>query len=73
MFNIPETRDAECFAKAIKRGEETFTLVQRDPTAPDTIRHWAKLNEATASASKIKQALDTADKWDQYDKHRWAD
>jgi hypothetical protein len=63
MFNIPETPDAQCFTKAVNRGEQTFTLVEHDSTAPGTILDWINRNFATASAEKLRTAFATALRW----------
>jgi hypothetical protein len=52
--------DAECFRKATERGEQTFTLVEHDPTAPKTILHWIKLNWDTAPIEKLRDAFEDA-------------
>ena len=58
MFNIPENPDTECLAKAIKRGQRTFTVVEQDQTAVKTIAYWIFLNIETCPAAKLRKALD---------------
>ena len=52
--------DSSCFSRARQRGEQTFTLVERDLTAPATIIEWIKLNLATAPPEKLIDALKDA-------------
>jgi hypothetical protein len=52
--------DAECHSKAIARGEQTFTLVEHDPTSPLTILEWIKLNWYTAPIGKLRDAFEDA-------------
>lgn len=53
-------QDGECFRKARERGEQTFTLVEHDPTAPYTILEWIRLNWATAPDAKLRDAFEDA-------------
>lgn len=52
--------DNKCYDKARARGEQTFTLIERDPTAPRTILRWIELNWDTASISKLRDAFEDA-------------
>lgn len=53
-------RDAECFRKAEQRGELTFTVVERDPTAAKTILFWIMENLDSAPAEKLRDAFEGA-------------
>ena len=52
--------DAECYAKAIERGDKTFTLVGQDLSSPRVICEWIKENIETAPKRKLEDALDRA-------------
>jgi hypothetical protein len=49
--------DSNCYNRARQRGEQTFTLVERDFTSPYVIVEWIKLNLATAPPEKLLDAL----------------
>lgn len=49
--------DAGCYARAKKRGQQTFTLVAQDVTAPAVICEWIKNNIDTAPPAKLIDAL----------------
>jgi len=53
-------RDNECHAKAVARGQQTFTLVGQDLSSPKVICEWIKENIETASREKLVEALLTA-------------
>lgn len=52
--------DADCYQKARLRGEQTFTLVERDITSPRTIAFWIMENINDASPNKLRDALEDA-------------
>lgn len=52
--------DSECYAKARERGQQTFTLVEQDVTAPKCILEWIRLNWDTAPISKLRDAFEDA-------------
>ncbi len=52
--------DADCFQKARERGEQTFTLVERDITSPRTIAFWIMENIDHASPEKLRDAMNDA-------------
>lgn len=52
--------DNECFQKARSRGQQTFTLVEQDISAPTVIAEWIKQNIETAPAGKLIDALQGA-------------
>lgn len=52
--------DAECFARAKSRGQLTFTVVEQDISAPETICYWIGRNILTAPPEKLRLALDRA-------------
>jgi hypothetical protein len=60
MFQVPECKDSECYAKAVARGDETFTLVGQDRSAPRTIAYWILENIETAPEQKLVDALHDA-------------
>ncbi len=49
--------DAVVFQKAQSRGQQTFTLVAQDYSAPLVIMEWIKLNVMTAPPEKLVDAL----------------
>jgi hypothetical protein len=57
---VAKKMDHQCFEKAAKRGEQTFTLVEHDPTAPRTILRWIELNWETAPVAKLRDAFEDA-------------
>jgi hypothetical protein len=52
--------DHECFEKARRRGDFTFTLVGQDQSSPAVIIEWIKQNIETAPAEKLRCALEDA-------------
>lgn len=50
--------DTNCHAKAKKRGQQTFTLVEQDASAVKTIAHWIYLNIETCPSEKLRKALE---------------
>jgi hypothetical protein len=52
--------DADCYAKAVKRGDYTFTLVGQDKSAPRVICEWISQNIETAPPEKLREALEKA-------------
>lgn len=53
-------QDSDCYKKARRRGQLTFTLVEQDFTSPSVICEWIKQNIETCPAHKLVQALDEA-------------
>jgi hypothetical protein len=61
MLQVSENdRDSVIHANAKRRGEKTFTLIERDPTTVETIAYWILKNIQTASPEKLHNALDIA-------------
>ncbi len=52
-------RDTNIHARAKQRGQRTFTLVEQDASAVETIAEWIKLNIRTAPGPKLHDALET--------------
>ena len=50
--------DTNCHAKAKRRGQQTFTLVEQDASAVKTIAHWIYLNIETSPEAKLRKALE---------------
>jgi len=50
--------DTECQRKAVERGQMTFTIVEQDKTAPETILAWIFFNLHTAPAEKLRDAFE---------------
>lgn len=57
VYQIPEDEDGKCYAKAVKRGDRTFTLVGQDKSSPRTIAFWILENIETAPDEKLYKAL----------------
>jgi hypothetical protein len=57
---LAKKMDSACFEKARKHGEQTFTVVEHDPTAPLTILKWIELNWYTAPVAKLRDAFEDA-------------
>jgi len=55
-----QEHDNTCYAKAVARGERTFTLREQDQTASKVILHWIMENWATAPTSKLQDAFEDA-------------
>lgn len=53
-------RDNKCFEKAQGAGETTFTVRERDYSAPQTILAWIGLNFNTAPREKLLDAFERA-------------
>lgn len=49
-----------CYEKAVSTGQKSFTLIEQDYSAPETICEWIKLNINAAPAEKLREALDIA-------------
>lgn len=52
--------DKDCYDKAVARGQQTFTVVEQDITAPMVILRWIELNWETAPISKLRDAFEDA-------------
>lgn len=65
--------DTNCHAKAKKRGQQTFTLVEQDVTTVKTIAHWIYLNIETCPAEKLRLALEDCIKMRQFAGRKHAD
>lgn len=50
--------DNVCMQKAKARRQMTFTVVEQDRTAPETVCEWIKLNCRTAPPAKLYEALE---------------
>lgn len=57
---LAKKMDNQCYQKALARGEQTFTVVEHDPTAALTILEWIKLNWKTAPVPKLRDAFEDA-------------
>jgi hypothetical protein len=58
MAQYDERLDDACHARAVKRGQARFTVVEQDRSAPATVCEWIKQNIETAPASKLREALE---------------
>lgn len=59
MFQLSENdQDTAIHARAKKRGQETFTVVEQDITAVQTIAYWIMLNIEQAPEAKLRDALE---------------
>jgi len=56
-IDLPLDSDELVQKKAKERGDQTFTLVGRDPTSPKTIGFWILENIETAPEEKLSGAL----------------
>lgn len=60
MYQLSEEdHDTQYHARAKRRGQRTFTVVEQDATAVKTIAHWIYLNIETAPAEKLHEAIDS--------------
>jgi hypothetical protein len=73
VFQIPEDNDSSCYAKARRRGQKTFTVVEQDATAVQTIAHWIYLNINTAPGDKLRAALEDCIAWRDFRNKKTAD
>jgi len=55
-----QERDMNCYEKAVKRSQRTFTVVEQDISAPKTILFWIMENWETAPTFKLEDAFETA-------------
>ncbi len=53
-------RDFKCAQKAMDKNQLSFTVIEQDNTAPETICEWIKLNIKTCPADKLYDALQRA-------------
>jgi hypothetical protein len=53
-------RDNKCYTKAQAAGETTFTVRERDYSAPLTVLAWIQLNFTTAPREKLIDAFERA-------------
>lgn len=65
--------DTQVHAKAKARGQETFTLVAQDRTAPRTILYWIQENFETAPPEKLRNAFERALRMREFLGRKWAD
>ncbi|HEX5426637.1 MAG TPA: hypothetical protein VFW94_24205 [Candidatus Acidoferrales bacterium] len=65
--------DTNVHAKAKARGQKTFTLVEQDASAVDTIAFWILLNIHTAPSEKLHDALDSCIKMRDFPNKKDAD
>lgn len=49
--------DSKCYEKAVKRGQQTFTLIAQDRSSPRVICEWIKENIETCPKEKLIDAL----------------
>lgn len=57
---LGKAMDKKCFEKAQAKGQQTFTLVEQDLSAPRTICFWIMENIETAPVGKLIDALQDA-------------
>lgn len=58
MLQVSENdQDSVVHARAKQRGQRTFTLVEQDRTAVETIAFWIQQNIRTAPPEKLHDAL----------------
>ncbi|HKM81675.1 MAG TPA: hypothetical protein VJY15_12010 [Candidatus Acidoferrum sp.] len=57
---LAKKMDGECHTKAVAKGLMTFTLIETDPTSPDTILFWIWLNLRTCPIPKLRDAFEDA-------------
>jgi hypothetical protein len=65
--------DEQVFLRAHRRGQETFTLVAQDRSAPRTILYWIGENFETAPPEKLRDAFERALRMREYSPRKWAD
>lgn len=65
--------DRKCAARAVGRGQLTFTLVEQDRSNARTVAFWIMENIETAPSAKLIDALETALVMRAYDKRKNAD
>lgn len=65
--------DKDCFKRATTRGQQTFTLVAQDRSAPRVICEWIKENIETAPKEKLVDALLDAIAMREYPNRKSAD
>jgi len=53
-------QDRDCQIKATAKNLLTFTLIETDPTSPETILVWIGLNLHTAPIPKLRDAFEDA-------------
>ncbi len=53
-----QVQDGDCYTKAKARGQMTFSLVEQDMTAVQTIAFWILLNVNSAPEEKLRAAFD---------------
>jgi hypothetical protein len=57
---------SRCYYNAVRRGQETFVLVQQDRAAPAAIGQWAAIAATHGCPDeKVQSALSTAERWRQ--------
>jgi len=55
---------SRCYYNAMRRGQETFVLVQQDRAAPAAIGQWAAIAATHGCPDdKVQNALSTAERW----------
>lgn len=72
-IEVEVTNDARCFAKAVSRGQQTFTLVEQDRSSPRTIAFWILENIEHAPKPKLRTALEDAMRMREYPHRKQAD
>lgn len=60
MSKVDNSYDQNCFEKAQRRGDLSFTLVGQDLSSPETIAYWILKNIETAPEAKLQEALSKA-------------
>lgn len=66
-------RDSQVHARAKARGQKTFTLVEQDASAVETIAYWILKNIHTAPPEKLHDALDSCIKMRDFPNKKNAD
>jgi len=63
-----------CFAKAMAKGLDSFTLLETDMAAPAAIRIWASVaEEHGCNLPKVHDAQEIAGKWEDRPGRHWPD
>lgn len=65
--------DNTCFQKAQERGQQTFTLVAQDKSAPRTILFWIMENFEDTPVEKLRDAFEDALAMREYPKRKHPD
>lgn len=65
---------SKCFATAMAKGLDSFTLLETDKAAPDAIREWANTAEANGCRpAKVEDAFSMARRFESNPNAKWPD